>query len=555
MARSYLGYDIYFPAFQDFRGRVYRTGLFNLHECDFYRSLLIFKVEGCSSKKLPLSDIPAAIKVATAKRYDSLFKGDEEAIKWFDKWYSVLASSDKNIDDYIIESMKRAKDPFQFMRKALLVFKGGCYEAEPVFMDASCSAYQIMAYLLQDTKLASCTNLIMSDKRIDLYISMRELYLTSFKESKLLAPELEFLFTRKLVKSLVMPLTYGKTIKAMADDIHNVLGKYISFKNSMKLAMECHKIWRSKFAGVYNMFKLFGCVGGLCSSLSRGVKLSTPIFHSFQDYRKFKKPSVWIQSYNKSKGKYTRHKISFNVLTPFRNVRKSKCATFANFIHQKDALVALNMVQQFFNLYGDSPMYTVHDCFVSNYLLSDKLADLYKHSLFESLGHPIRLVNIFITKNLIEPLYPNYMCMTSDSHIFIEFIQLDCCDIDIFIESDSSNYWDPNKATQGRHIPKGFHSIDDPIPVEHLKFFIGKWKQKIPKSADQKVFEERALDMIGFYNSFVFSLCGKTIDNVRGNSDYAKDILYQRENLFTKMNSFRQICESKLMGKKNYSLT
>ena len=34
--------NLYFPAFQDFRGR---TGIFNLHECDLYRSLLVFRSE------------------------------------------------------------------------------------------------------------------------------------------------------------------------------------------------------------------------------------------------------------------------------------------------------------------------------------------------------------------------------------------------------------------------------------------------------------------------------------------------------------------------------
>lgn len=45
MAKGYSGYDLYFPAFQDFRGRVYRTGIFNLHECDLVRSLLVFKTK------------------------------------------------------------------------------------------------------------------------------------------------------------------------------------------------------------------------------------------------------------------------------------------------------------------------------------------------------------------------------------------------------------------------------------------------------------------------------------------------------------------------------
>lgn len=69
MAKAYSGYDLYFPAFQDFRGRVYRTGIFNLHECDLYRSVLVFKSES-PPRKLSVREIPSAIKAATAKRFD-----------------------------------------------------------------------------------------------------------------------------------------------------------------------------------------------------------------------------------------------------------------------------------------------------------------------------------------------------------------------------------------------------------------------------------------------------------------------------------------------------
>lgn len=290
LARAYCGYDIYFPAFQDFRGRIYRTGIFNLHERDLYRSLLLFKVPNEITRKLSLEDIPKVIKVATYKHYSSIFKSNEEGIRWFDNWFSELR--DKDVDDYIIEYMKKAKDPFQFLRKALLVLKGGCFEAEPVFMDASSSAYQIMSYLLQDLKLAQYTNLIKSSTRNDLYTIMLDKYVSCLRDEGLIDSMIEPYFTRKLVKSLVMPLTYGKTVIAMSDDISRSLGKYKSRQQCMQLASRCHKIWCDYFPGVHNILKLFGMVGGICSSLNRVVKLPTPLFSSYQDYRKFEKQHV-----------------------------------------------------------------------------------------------------------------------------------------------------------------------------------------------------------------------------------------------------------------------
>ena len=42
MAMAYDGYRFYYPAFfLDFRGRIYRSGIFHLHERDFARSLIL----------------------------------------------------------------------------------------------------------------------------------------------------------------------------------------------------------------------------------------------------------------------------------------------------------------------------------------------------------------------------------------------------------------------------------------------------------------------------------------------------------------------------------
>lgn len=549
MAKAYSGLDVYFPAFQDFRGRVYRTGIFNLHEGDLYRSLLVFKIEEVITKKLSLSEIPASVKVATAKRYDSSFNCDTASIQWFDKWYSEAHGND--LDEYIMDSMKKAKEPFQFMRKALLTLKGGCFEAEPVFMDASSSAYQIMAYLLQDSNIAYSTNLIMNETRSDLYMILREEYLNHLREGGHITPKLETYFSRSLVKRMFMPLTYGKTVKAIADDIYSVMNQYISYKTSMKLASESYKFWCNRYSGVDNLLKLFGCMGSLCSSLGRGVKLSTPLFYSYQDYRKFEKQSVWIYSNKKGKGKPTRHKISFNVLTTERNVLKSKCATFANFIHQKDALVAINTVRKFYETYGESPIYTVHDCFVSNYEISEKMADIYKETLFKSLGNPMELINVFIFNNLIAPRYPYYMKLEYDTRM--DYYVRDN-NIESFIELTPDTIFKDMKSS-------GYHCNKDPIPVEHLNFFIQKWVEVITKYLGikkAKKFEERGKELVKFYNNYVVSLCDLVIEIVYGNKEFVSELNMQRLALNRVLHGFETKCfnsNGEHNVKKNYSLT
>lgn len=41
LVRAYQDYGFDFPAFIDFRGRIYRTGVFNFHERDFVKSLIL----------------------------------------------------------------------------------------------------------------------------------------------------------------------------------------------------------------------------------------------------------------------------------------------------------------------------------------------------------------------------------------------------------------------------------------------------------------------------------------------------------------------------------
>lgn len=42
IADAYQGYQFYVPAFIDFRGRIYRSGILHFHERDLARSLIIF---------------------------------------------------------------------------------------------------------------------------------------------------------------------------------------------------------------------------------------------------------------------------------------------------------------------------------------------------------------------------------------------------------------------------------------------------------------------------------------------------------------------------------
>lgn len=199
-------------------------------------------------------------------------------------------------------------------------------------------------------------------------------------------------------------------------------------------------------------------------------------------------------------------------------------------------MVAINTIRSFYETYGYSPIYTVHDCFVSNYAMSEKMADIYKETMFKSLGNPMELINMFLFYNLIAPNYPNYMYM-------------------------SSNYDDARLEFMIHNpISPVYHCLckSDPIPVEHLKIFMKKWidvKIKTLGVTKTKRFEERANDVIECYNNYVRSLCNRVIERVYGNTDFAKELIDQRIAIKKRMSLFRHICFSTSKQGKNYSLT
>lgn len=173
LASAYAGYKIYFPAFMDFRGRIYRAGVLHFHERDIARSLIVFsKLNGDStlpklnenSEKEKCREV---LKSAVSFHYKS-FSSIKEGSEWYSENRKLLNTSDISL----IQVAQKAKNPFQFIANVLAIEKEETDPSTiPVTQDASSSAYQIMSYLLLDESLAKQTNLIPSEDAIirDLY--------------------------------------------------------------------------------------------------------------------------------------------------------------------------------------------------------------------------------------------------------------------------------------------------------------------------------------------------------------------------------------------------
>ena len=144
LAEAYEGYNFYLPAFLDFRGRIYRSGILHFHERELARCLLMLG----SDKKSHEPDYyffnatktlqQDRLKVSTANHYKT-FQNESEAIEWFTKMYSKLcfktndrwdrvkeSSKYTSFEDILLEELlelaKDAKEPLLFLSKMNSVF-------------------------------------------------------------------------------------------------------------------------------------------------------------------------------------------------------------------------------------------------------------------------------------------------------------------------------------------------------------------------------------------------------------------------------------------------
>ncbi|KAL8149796.1 hypothetical protein AgCh_006709 [Apium graveolens] len=159
LAIAYEGYRFYLPAFMDFRGRIYRSGILHFHERDLARSLVIFAKEDVQRT----SNIKDSFFCAASFLYGS-FENNKAAVEWFDN--NMIEALRVSSNDELTRLACDAKKPLQFL-SCLVVFKEylttqvlQVITSHPITQDASASAYQLMSYFLLDKDLAKNTNLI-----------------------------------------------------------------------------------------------------------------------------------------------------------------------------------------------------------------------------------------------------------------------------------------------------------------------------------------------------------------------------------------------------------
>lgn len=461
LVSAYEDYVFYLPAFMDFRGRIYRSGILHFHERDLARSLIVFannhqEEEG---KNQSAKDIVAS---AAAFKYNKFYLYDE-ALQWYKEKQSLIHAYDESF----IRLANGASDPFQFIAKALCNYGVQEYSIIPITQDAAASAYQIMSYLLLNEEMARRTNLIPHpDGKIqDVYAYLLQDLKGFFNHQindKFKMEIIESKLDRKLIKRLFMPLIYGKTLISIEKDIWLTYGQLLSRKDSFHLAKLSKEFWIHKYPDIVNLMKLITIISWLCSAKDRAVVYSIPYFTTKQDYMSYVKEVIIVYERNTKK----RRRVTLSVPTMKRDRRKTQSSTCANFIHQKDAYIAMKVVESL--LSQRAAIYTVHDNFITTPPFVKVVPDIYT-KVFINMGPPLKIINDFLKINLINPYYHT---------------------------QDINNI-----------SPLYYHNNHDPMPSVYLTDLLNS----LSPTKEKKKWNTKVSELIKCYNNYVDDVCGNQV--------------------------------------------
>lgn len=109
--------------------------------------------------------------------------------------------------------------------------------------------------------------------------------------------------------------------------------------------------------------------------------------------------NVSITVFDKKRAK--RHRVTLRVPSDEkRDKRQTGTATCANFLHQKDASIAFQVIGKLKK--RKAPIYTVHENFLTTSLY---VPDIYTR-VYVEMGPPLRIRKTFLYENLIKPNFP-----------------------------------------------------------------------------------------------------------------------------------------------------
>lgn len=128
-----------------------------------------------------------------------------------------------------------------------------------------------------------------------------------------------------------MPLIYGKTVMTTSIDIHNALSPFLSKRECFILAKECFHFWKDKYPDMRILIDLISNIGWCLSTLELPVFYSTEYITTMQSYMCSKQVNIWVYDSVRKK----RRRVTLRIPTTKWDSRKTKIATFVNFIRMR----------------------------------------------------------------------------------------------------------------------------------------------------------------------------------------------------------------------------
>lgn len=193
------------------------------------------------------------------------------------------------------------------------------------------------------------------------------------------------------------------------EDIRGDLKQFVKRSECMKLTNLCFEFWKHQYNHMEAFINLVKTVGWMNSMCDQPVSYSTPVvskldldfdsnikigFTTQQDYRIMESYHILVDDRQSRK----KRRVSLRLPTKRRDRRKTQVSTFVNFIHQKDAFLAMRVIEKMISI--QAPIYTVHDNFITNAYTADLLPKFYLR-VIKDMGPPLRVVNQFLLDNLL----------------------------------------------------------------------------------------------------------------------------------------------------------
>jgi len=357
----------------------------------------------------------------------------EHATDWFQKKILKNQSSEMEGQCSFLDFDERfnvmtwtvnASNPFPFLAGCQAALSEDTYTMRhiPITQDASASAYQILSHFFLDPKMGHYTNLIAQPHGpekppVDHYI--HDIYTSVLNELTIYASKqpiedndnegeeavniIRNTFDRKIIKRIYMPLIYGKTPNSTYRDIRSKMSHKYDSKTVQRVVDICFQFWNRYYKDVNNLMELVQAVSWLTSYLDYNVIYGNNLFQTIQNYCKTTDDTLSVY-FDLSRKKRTR--VTIKESTPIKDPRKSMISTFANFIHQKDALIVMLRVIKCIREAEEKtrvhiPIYTIHDNFLTTIEHANKLPPFYRTAMQE-LGHPLVLINKFLYDNILD---------------------------------------------------------------------------------------------------------------------------------------------------------